>query len=231
MNKVISKIVDGETTYRFADKDLRGTIDEIIEKVQASINVYKPISAESWTDNWYGNTTNNAYCSVRIPVTPGQRYTIPSASPEYDAIDFLGGVMLIDDTELVTMNPEYDTIWTEDYSTYVDVIRFTVPENVNYIVIASFKTGFENLNFEETVEKFNSFFMLIEGEEYPLEYVPYIKGGYRIKDNVELSKIDETLTQEGQPADAKAAGDRLVTIENELAQRAVIQVITWEADD
>ena len=44
-------------------------------------------------------------------------------------------------------------------------------------------------------------------------------------------EIDETLTQEGQPADAKAVGDRLVAIENELAQRTVIQVITWEADD
>ena len=53
--------------------------------------------------------------------------------------------------------------------------------------------------------------------------------------------IDTTLAQSGQAADAKAVGDKFaslvgdtsvaIQIDNAVAQKSQVQIITWEADD
>lgn len=45
------------------------------------------------------------------------------------------------------------------------------------------------------------------------------------------SKVDTTLTQDGIPADAKVVGDALTEVDNAVAQKSQVQIITWEADD
>lgn len=56
--------------------------------------------------------------------------------------------------------------------------------------------------------------------------------------NIEL---DTTLSQEGKAADAKTVGDKFTAlvgdvavstqIDNAIAQKSQVQIVTWEADD
>lgn len=198
-------------------------VDEVVEKVSDTLNLYSAISPNEWVDDTIvGNPegSNVGYCYS--PLIHLKSYTKYTMSPTVEAVydDYNEDLLVSAD---LGSNPHM-MFFTPGYSSSVRLV----------IKKSAFKNMFEDdIDINTAVERFNSNFMLVEGENFPSEYIPYGVPAYKIKGNVQLPykatntpegdyspspivQTDKTLTQEGVPADAKAVGDRFNVIEEKL---------------
>lgn len=141
-----------------------------------TLNLYSPISPNEWVDDTIvGNPegSNVGYCySPLIHLKPDTQYTMsPTVSAVYN-----------------DLNEELILGATTGSNPYKEFITLSYGASVRLVIK---KLDFKDMSEEEidintAVERFNSSFMLIEGENFPSEYIPYGVSTYKIKDNVKL---------------------------------------------
>lgn len=157
-------------------------VDDVVEKLSGTVNVYEPI-----TEGWVANasiapTTGEITVSdvlyknkILTPPIPVAQNTVYSFSGQVNNSmvfcykengDFIGYALLT--TELA------DTVYH-----YGQMLPLT----------AYIRFGFDtDTDIETTVTAFNSSFMLCKGQGVPPEYVGFDEGGYQFKENVYLSE-------------------------------------------
>lgn len=148
-------------------------VDEVVSEISGSENIYPAFSADKWVDNCiYGGIVinNENYCySPKITVKPNTRYAISHCL--HSVVSYTG----------VTLDKMINI--TDDSTLYT----FDTPQDCYKITLTIDKREFGGTtDINTAIENFNSVFMLVEGETLPTEFVPYVKGGYKLKENVSL---------------------------------------------
>lgn len=177
----------------------RETFDRVFYITDQSVNLYEP-QTEGWTNNAFivtsgevskNESTYGPYCvTPEIPIEGGKTYTI---SPQIVALNVeaknrartytRAGVAL----EVMTFTINGD-----------GSVTFTTPVGSAYIRFSVSKliVGHGKSNYQETIAKMNSSFMLVSGTSAPESYVPYMPAMNTLKDvdipdeSVKLAKID-----------------------------------------
>ncbi len=159
-------------------------VDDVVEKLSGTVNVYEPMS-EGWHDSsTVAPTTGEIstdeqysdFCvTPLIPVLQNTTYSL-SVEPKnmmlfcYKENGEFCGYTLVGPVLSTGDEPTYHYGMTKPNTAY---IRFVLTKSTD---------------FETTVESFNSSFMLVKGMNMPSDYVAFDEGGYQFKENVYLSE-------------------------------------------
>ena len=175
MSNEIGQLKVNGKYYDISDKTARNQLKDVVSEVSGSVNIYPAFSVDKWFDNCIKGSiiiNDENYCSSSpITVKANTKHLI--THKPYKVLDGNGALItILEDINLETGGFEYS---------------INTPSNSSEISIVIDKREFGGTtDINTAVENFNSVFMLVEGNTLPTEFVPYVKGGYKLKDNVEL---------------------------------------------